>query len=222
MTPEPIITCSGLKVSYGREEVLTDVNLAVGKGDFLPLVGPNGAGKTTLLRTLLGLIKPSAGTLKTPFARQPPGYVPQQGVIDPLFPIPAQKIVAMGLYPRVGWWRGLGNSNQQKITRALRQLGLHGHGNKNYAELSGGMRQKVLIARALVAEPEVLILDEPTAGLDEESQVEILGHLKQINRQQGRTVIMAHHGENLLKGVSAMVCHVQHGQVRMRRTNHAD
>jgi ABC-type Mn2+/Zn2+ transport system ATPase subunit len=219
---EPIIICRGLQVSYGREPVLRGVNLSVGKGDFLPLVGPNGAGKTTLLRALIGLVRPSAGAIETPFGKEPPGYVPQQGVIDPMFPVPVSQIVAMGLYPRLGWWRRNGRKGHEAVGRVLERLGLKDHGHKVFAELSGGMRQKALIARALVAGPEVLILDEPTAGLDQESQVEIMNHLKRINRQDGCTIVMAHHGEDLLDGIADAVCQVRHGQIKMRRQGHAD
>jgi len=217
---EPIIICRGLHVSYGRQQVLRGVNLTIGKGGFLPLVGPNGAGKTTLLRAIIGLVRPSFGTIETHFAKEPPGYVPQQGLIDAMFPVPVSQIVAMGLYPKLGWWRRGGRSGKQVVVDVLERLGLSGHGHKGFAELSGGMRQKALIARALVSSPEVLILDEPTAGLDRESQSEILDHLKQINRRDGRTIIMAHHGEDMLNGVAKVVCQVQHGQVMMRRQGH--
>ena len=221
MPKEAIIVCRGLHVSYGREPVLRGVDLTVGKGDFLPLLGPNGAGKTTLLRAIIGLVRPSAGQIETPFGHEPPGYVPQQGVIDPMFPVPVAQIVAMGLYPKLGWWRRNGRNEGRAVIRVLERLGLAEHGHKSFAQLSGGMRQKALIARALVAGPQVLILDEPTAGLDQESQNEILSHLKQINQQDGRTIIMAHHGEELLNGVADKVCQVQHGQVMMRRQGHA-
>ena len=220
MSKQPIITCRDLHVSYGREPVLGGVNLSVDKGDFLPLIGPNGAGKTTLLRAIIGLVRPSAGIIETPFAQKPPGYVPQQGVIDLMFPMPVAQIVAMGLYPSLGWWRRPGRAGQWAVDHALERFGLDGHGHKGFAELSGGMRQKALIARALVAGPEVLILDEPTAGLDQESQNEILNYLKWINRREGRTIIMAHHGEDLLDGVAEVVCQVQHGQVMMRKQGH--
>jgi ABC-type Mn2+/Zn2+ transport system ATPase subunit len=221
LTPEahrpPVISCRGLTVRYGREEVLAGVDLEVAAGAFLPLVGPNGAGKTTLLRAILGLVKPSAGSVRTPFARRPPGYVPQQGVIDPLFPVSAAGIVAMGLYPAVGWRRRPGRREAQTVEEALARLGLLAHGHKSFAELSGGMRQKVLLARALVSAPEVMILDEPTAGLDRGSQEEILRHLSRLNRREGRTVVMAHHGEALLTGLAQEVCQVEHGRVRFRR-----
>ncbi len=220
MSTVSLITCRGLQVAYGREMVLRGVDLEVVKGSFLPLVGPNGAGKTTLLMAILGLVKPSAGTVETPFARRPPGYVPQQGVIDPLFPVPASQIVAMGLYPHLGWWKKLGKQDRRAVSGVLAMLGMDGQGSKTFAQLSGGMRQKTLIARALVARPEVLILDEPTAGLDEESQQEIMAHLVAINRQQGCTIVMAHHGESLLADAAPLVCQMEHGRVRLREPSH--
>jgi ABC-type Mn2+/Zn2+ transport system ATPase subunit len=224
VTPLPsdaIIFCRDLHVSYGREPVLRGVSLSVDKGVFLPLVGPNGAGKTTLLRAIIGLVRPDSGSVQTPFAQEPPGYVPQQGVIDPLYPVPVKRIVAMGLYPRLGWWRRANNREEFAVDQALEQVGLAGHADKTFSQLSGGMRQKTLIARALAARPQVLILDEPTAGLDEASQIEIMAHLRAINQEQGRTIIMAHHGDALLAGAAIEAIQVEHGQLLTRRLNHA-
>lgn len=222
MSRKPIIVCRDLHVAYGREPVLRGVNLSVDKGVFLPLVGPNGAGKTTLLRAIMGLVRPNTGTVQTPFAEEPPGYVPQQGVIDPLYPVAVAGIVAMGLYPRLGWWRKARARESLAVRNALEQVGLEGHAGKTFAQLSGGMRQKALIARALVARPKVLILDEPTAGLDETSQMEIMAHLRAINQRQGCTIIMAHHGDALLAGVAQIAYQVEHGCLIERRLNHAD
>ena len=216
LSPEQALVCRDLWVAFGREEVLRGVDLAVPWGAFLPLVGPNGAGKTTLLKTLLGLVRPLRGDVVSDFRRRPPGYVPQQARIDPRFPIDATGIVAMGLYPGRGWWRPLGRAGRRAVAEALALVGLAGHGNKLFAELSGGMRQKALIARALVGGAKVLVLDEPTAGLDEASQREILARLAVLSREQGRTVILPHHGEALLRGLTDQVAQVEHGRVRLR------
>ncbi|MFZ5586870.1 MAG: metal ABC transporter ATP-binding protein [Thermodesulfobacteriota bacterium] len=203
-------------MAYRREEVLRGVNLAVPWGAFLPLVGPNGAGKTTLLKAMLGLVRPLRGGVASNFKQRPPGYVPQQASIDPRFPIDAAGIVAMGLYPGRGWWRPLGRAGRRAVAEALRLVGLDGHARKLFAELSGGMRQKALIARALVGGARVLVMDEPTAGLDEDAQREILARLAELNRDQGRTIILAHHGEALLRGLAGQVAQVEHGRVRLR------
>ena len=102
---DPVIVCEHVAVSYGRQEVVSDACLLVPRGALLPFVGPNGAGKTTLLRAILGLLKPSAGEIRMPFAEKPAGYVPQQKAIDPLYPVSTRQIVEMGLYPELGWWR---------------------------------------------------------------------------------------------------------------------
>ena len=220
--PKPLLSCRDLTVTLGGQVVLDRVSLSVPAGAFLPLVGPNGAGKTTLLRALLGLAPIRSGRVETPFAGRPPGYVPQQGVIDPLFPVPAREIVAMGFYPRLGWRRRPGRAMRERAEARLAELGLAGMARKTFAQLSGGMRQKVLIARALVGEPRVLMLDEPTAGLDPASQREILAILGRLNQREGVTVIMAHHGEELLLGLVEEVCLVRERRVQMRRLSHAD
>ncbi len=211
-----VIVCQDLGVAYGREEVLHGVCLRVPAGAFLPLVGPNGSGKSTLLKTIVGLVRPQRGSVSTNFHLAPPGYVPQQGAIDPLFPLSLGQVVAMGLYPRLGWWRRPSRQQREAVRQALARLNLEEHAGKTFGELSGGMRQKALIARALVAGPKVLVLDEPTAGLDESSQKEVLSHLARLCRQEGKTVLLAHHGEDLLRGLAGMVCEVNHGRARMR------
>jgi ABC-type Mn2+/Zn2+ transport system ATPase subunit len=222
--PQAVIVCDEVSVAYGREEVLHKVSLRVHQGAFLPLVGPNGAGKTTLLRAIVGLVRPYGGGISTPFHQNPPGYVPQHGTIDPLFPMSLEQVVTMGLYPRLGWWRRPQGEHRQTVRQALARLSLENHARKTFGELSGGMRQKALIARALVAHPRVLILDEPTAGLDEGSQKEVLSHLKMLSVAEGKTVLLAHHGEDLLDGLADQVCEVNHGRARVRPlaqgTNH--
>lgn len=217
MSAEAIIACMGVYVYYGQEEILRDVTFEVKRGAFFPLVGPNGAGKSTLLKVLLGLVRCAQGRINTPFDRHPPGYVPQQASIDPMYPVTLRDIVAMGLYPRTGWWRRRVSEARRSMAEAINRVGLSGHESKSFLELSGGMRQKTLIARALVNGPDVLVLDEPTAGLDEESQREVLTHLMRLKEEHGTTVLMAHHGEYLLNGLAEEVCEIQHGRVLLRK-----
>ena len=125
--PQPIIKCEQLSVGYGREIVLENVNLSVEKGTFLPFAGPNGAGKTTLLRTILVLLKPLKGRVKTPFSFSPPGYVPQQTTIDPLYPMSVRQIVAMGFYPQLGPWRRRSSAQNELLLQTLHRFDLEGH-----------------------------------------------------------------------------------------------
>jgi ABC-type Mn2+/Zn2+ transport system ATPase subunit len=198
-----------VSVSYGQEEVLQDVSLEIGRGEFLPFIGANGSGKTTLLRATLGLIKPRKGRIITPFPHSPPGYVPQQRSIDPLYPVSVRQIVAMGLYPQVGVW-GRPNSVQKGIVQqALDQFGLADHASRTFSRLSGGMKQKVLIARALVSGAEVFVMDEPSSELDEPTEKELLLLLFRLCKDEGKTVLLAHHGLNMVTGLATRICTVK-------------
>ncbi|MFH1709265.1 MAG: ABC transporter ATP-binding protein [Planctomycetota bacterium] len=212
---QAIVGCNNLTVAFDREVVLDNVSLAVPKGAFLPIVGPNGAGKTTLLRALLGLVRPRSGTIFTPFGVSPPGYVPQQRVIDHLFPVTVRQIVQMGLYPRLSFWRRSVPEQERRIDAALDQVGLARHDQKRYSELSGGMKQKVFIARALVSGAEVFVMDEPTSELDERSERDVIGNLARLSREQGKTVLLAVHGLDHVMAFAATTCVVEHGRVRL-------
>lgn len=208
-----IIGCAHVSVAYGRQEVLHDVTLEIPSGILLPFVGPNGAGKTTLLRAILGLIVPARGRIRTPFAGKPAGYVPQQKNIDPLYPVTTRQIIEMGLYPELGWWRRPDAAQRARVDRVLARFSLEQHQRKTFAELSGGMKQKALIGRALVSDAEVFIMDEPTSELDEDSERDVLAHLVALSRECGKTVLMAHHGIEQAGALSPQVCVVQHGRV---------
>jgi manganese/zinc/iron transport system ATP- binding protein len=208
----PVIVCQDLTVAYGDEVVLHKVTLEIGQGEFLPFVGPNGSGKTTLLRTILGLISPRAGCVQTPFAAIPPGYVAQAQSIDPVFPITAREMVEMGLFPHLGWWRRPSADHRRAVDDLLHRFHLLVHQHKLLSELSGGMRQKVLIARALVNGATVLIMDEPTTGLDEESERDILFLLHELAVKNGKTVLFAQHGLDLIAGLATTVIRLHKGK----------
>jgi ABC-type Mn2+/Zn2+ transport system ATPase subunit len=217
-SPEPIIVCDHVSVAYGRDEIVHDACLAVQPGSFLPFVGPNGAGKTTLLRAILGLLKPRKGRIITPFHRCRPGYVPQQKSIDRLYPVSTRQIVAMGLYPQVGWWRRPTRAHRDAVQLALEQFNLADHARKTFGELSGGMRQKAMIARAMVGGAEVFVMDEPTSELDEQSEKDLLGHLFRLSKEHGKTVLLAHHGLNHISELAPVLCMFNHGRVTLVST----
>jgi ABC-type Mn2+/Zn2+ transport system ATPase subunit len=215
MDASVIIQCKDVALGYGRDVVLEHVSLDIPRGVFLPFVGPNGAGKTTLLRAMLGLLKPLRGHIETPFRRLPAGYVPQHKTIDSLFPLTVREIVMMGFYPRLGWWRQPGRHERQALEEALEALQLTPHARKNYRDLSGGTKQKTLVARALLSGAEVFILDEPTAELDEASERAVWAHLRHLVRAKQKTVLIAHHGLHDLHLESSQVCFVNHRQARI-------
>ncbi len=210
-----IIACEHVHVAFGRQEVLHDVCIEIPSGILLPFVGPNGAGKTTLLRTLLGLLKPVRGRVQTPFAGTPAGYLPQQKSIDPLYPVTTRQIVEMGLYPELGWWRLPCSVQRRRVDGVLERFGLTEHQSKAFGELSGGMKQKAVLGRALVSGADVFIMDEPTLELDEASEREVLAHLATLSREGGKTVLLAHHGIDQAEAISAKVCVVNHGRARI-------
>ena len=219
MSEPPVIVCENVSVGYGREVVVRDVHLEIPPGVFLPFVGPNGAGKTTLLRAILGLLPVRAGAIRTPFDRCPPGYVPQKNSIDPLYPVPLRQIVAMGLYPSLGWRGRLKGEYARRVDAALEEFGLAGHERKTFGELSGGMKQKAFLARAFASGAEVYVMDEPTSELDEDSEVSVLEHLHRLSNAEGKTVLIAHHGLDDLGGRADRVVLVRHGRVRFAETD---
>lgn len=212
---EPIIICEHLHVGYGGVDVLHDVSLEIKPGAFLPFIGPNGAGKTTLLRAILGLVKPRKGRIITPASRRLLGYVPQQKVIDPLYPVSIRQIALMGLYPELGWWRRPKPEQKKRVRNTLDRFGLADHVHKTFGELSGGMKQKALIVRAFVTGADVLVMDEPTSELDEGSEREVLSHLFGLVREEGKTVLIAHHGLKIVDKLASKVCLVNQGRVRI-------
>lgn len=191
-----VVDIKNLSFAYDGVPVLENVNLAVPEQDFVTIVGPNGGGKTTLLKLLLGLLEPDRGTVEvfgtTPArARSRIGYVPQYFRFDLAFPIKVLDVVLMGRFGhryRFGWF---GKSDKDRASAALAEVGLTGLENRRFATLSGGQRQRVLIARALAAEPDLLLLDEPTSNMDAVIQEELQELLARLNERH--TLLMVTH-----------------------------
>lgn len=193
---EEAIRIEDVSFSFGRFEVLRNVNLSFHRNQFAVLVGPNGGGKTTLLRLILGLLKPDDGWLEVlgeePAAvRQRLGYVPQHFQFDTHFPIRVRDVVRMG---RLGRFRipFTGKREEERaVASALDSVGMPGFEERPFARLSGGQRQRVLIARALATDPEILLLDEPTANVDPTGEKEILDLLDSL--KGSRTILLVTH-----------------------------
>jgi zinc transport system ATP-binding protein len=174
--------------------VLDDISFSVNQGDLLGVIGPNGAGKTTLFSCMLGLLKDYQGeirifdqdTRKNNFILQTIGYIPQQKSIEQGFPATVQEIVSLGMI-------GKKNISKEKVASALKMVDLSGQDNKRIGELSGGQQQRVLIAKALVNEPKLLLLDEPTTSVDVETQNKFYALVKNLNQKNNITIIWASH-----------------------------
>ncbi|MFN2590953.1 MAG: metal ABC transporter ATP-binding protein [Actinomycetota bacterium] len=186
--------------SYGRERVLESVDLTLSAGEFVALVGPNGSGKSTLLRILLGLLRPHRGTVRL-FGRDPQqlqerwrvGYVPQRPLVQADLPATVAEIVATGRLPRSGWWRWPGGDDRRAVGHALESVGLQDLRDRPVGELSIGQQQRAFIARAFAGEPELLVLDEPVAGVDAESQRLFRDSLIHFVREHHAAVLLVSH-----------------------------
>src|SRR5437773_1966609 len=181
------------ELGYGRRVVLRDIDFDVAAGDFLGIVGPNGAGKTTLLKAILGLIKPISGNVQTPAGGLRIGYVPQRESVDTLFPLTVMDIVLMGRYSRLGPFARPRTADREIAVRSIEHVGISHLTHRAYPNLSGGQKQRCLIARALAGEPNLLILDEPTNGMDLPSEKAIMDLIQHLHDVDGITVLMVSH-----------------------------
>jgi ABC-type Mn2+/Zn2+ transport system ATPase subunit len=195
-----VIAADGISFAYGSQPVLDHVGLQVEAGEFVALVGPNGSGKSTLVRILVGLLAPDAGTVRV-FGETPRrltnrarlGYVPQRPRIAGSLPATVTEIVSAGRVARRGWWRRPNRQDQVAIDAAIEAVALGDLRRRPIGELSGGQQQRVLIAKALAAEPELLVLDEPVAGVDAESQRLFRDALVHVVRDRGGAVVLVSH-----------------------------
>lgn len=186
-----------LTVSYAARPVLWDIDFDIPPGVMAAIVGPNGAGKSTLIKSILGLVRPTAGhvtILGRPYKdqRRRVGYVPQRSSVDWDFPTTAIDVVLMGLYGQLGWLRRPGAAHREKAMDALSRVGMADFANRQISQLSGGQQQRVFLARALVQDADVYFLDEPMAGVDATTERAIVAILHAL-RDAGKTVIMVYH-----------------------------
>jgi ABC-type Mn2+/Zn2+ transport system ATPase subunit len=190
-----LVTFDHATLGYGRRVVLADLTFVIHEGDFLGLVGPNGSGKTTVLRALLGTHPPVSGTVTRADGLRF-GYVPQRDQVDYDYPLTALDVVLMGRYDRIGLGRRPTADDRARAMTALGQVGIPELAAQHLKNLSGGQRQRTLIARALVGAPNVLVLDEPTNGMDLVATTQILGLVRDLHERSGITVLMVSHALN--------------------------
>jgi len=192
------VSIKGLGVLRNRHPVLENIDLELEEKDFLGLIGPNGGGKTTLLKVMLGLIKPDRGEVRIfghppPEARRYVGYMPQKTLFDLSFPVSAQEVVLMGRYSRTGLFRRYSREDHEASQAALAAVGLADLAHREIGSLSGGEQQRVFVARSLVSEPKLLLLDEPTAGIDAAQEADFYNLLSRLNRDKSITIILVTH-----------------------------
>jgi ABC-type Mn2+/Zn2+ transport system ATPase subunit len=187
-----LVALDGAAVGYGGRAILKDVRLAVAPGDFLAVVGPNGGGKTTVLLSLLGALPLVAGRLvRSRHVRV--GYVPQRDHVDAVWPFTAGEVALMGRVPAIGPFRRPGRVDREKVLEALGRVGIEHLAGVAYGEMSGGQRQRTLIARALAADPELLALDEPTNGMDPAAELATMDLLRELHGGGKLAIVMVSH-----------------------------
>ncbi len=201
MTPasdtEAALRVDDLTVAYRDKPVLWDIDLVVDPGVLMAIVGPNGAGKTTFIKAIQNLIPRASGDVRVfgqPYerARRRVGYVPQRGSVDWDFPTTVRDVVTMGLYGKLGWLKRPGKAERALADETLHQVGLDGLGDRQIAQLSGGQQQRTFLARALIQDADVYLMDEPFQGVDATTERAVVELLRTL-RSRGKTVLVVHH-----------------------------
>ena len=204
------IDINGVWFSYDKTPILEDVTLTLNQGDFLGIIGPNGGGKTTLLKLLLGVLKPDRGTIKilgeAPHnANHRVGYMPQNTDLNITFPISVMEVALMGRLSRSRIGRRYSRKDRSKVKESLKKAGIWNHRHSPIGRLSGGQRQRVFIARALATDPEILLLDEPTASVDPEFEMDLFDFFRELNKQV--TIVAITHDVGVIsRNVKSVAC----------------
>jgi ABC-type Mn2+/Zn2+ transport system ATPase subunit len=195
--PEPAVRLRAVTAGYGDRVALSDVDLEIARGSLLAVIGPNGAGKSTLLKTIAGLLKPFSGTVEV--LGGPPrlqakrlAYVPQAEMVDWAFPVTVGDVVMMGRVPLIGIGRSAGRKDREAVLAALETVGMGDAHGRQIGALSGGQRRRVFLARALAAEPDLYLLDEPVTGVDVTTQEDLM-RILEAESDAGRTVVATTH-----------------------------
>ena len=192
-----------LTVSYGESPVLWDVDVDIERNAITAIVGPNGAGKSTLLKCILGFIKSISGVItidgkSLAEVRKEIAYIPQVSAVNWNFPIRVKDVVLMGRYASLGWLKWPRKKDKELARHALCEMGLEEFENRQISQLSGGQKQRVFIARALCHDADLIVMDEPLAGVDQTSEQIIMNKIKQLQKA-GKTIVCVHHDLHTLK-----------------------
>ncbi len=212
MTKE-LLQFANVDLGYGKRKILQGVDFSLSGGDYLAIVGSNGSGKTTLLRTLLGLLRPLSGKVSS--SRELHfGYVPQLQSVDEIFPLTVLEVVLMGRYGRLGIARRPTKDDHERALATLREVGIEHMAPRLYRELSGGQKQRTLIARALVGEPDILVLDEHTNDLDIGAEKAIMALIDRLHQEHQLAVVMVSHSLNTVANHCQQIGIIRDGACR--------
>ncbi|MEK3953968.1 zinc transport system ATP-binding protein [Psychrobacillus psychrotolerans] len=211
----PLINLHNISYQYEQTKALIDINLTIAEGDFLAIIGPNGSGKSTLLKIILGLLKPTSGEVLL-FGKpvnqfkekERIGYVSQKSnSFNTGFPATVTEVVRSGLVKKTGLFHRYPANVNKQVRQALKSVGMDEYSMKNIGDLSGGQQQRVFIARALISNPNVLILDEPTVGVDSKNVKSFYNMLSHLNREHNITIVLVTHDVDAVsKSISHVAC----------------
>jgi len=212
---ETLITLDDLSIGYNSQAVLAGISLSIARASFTAILGANGSGKSTLLKTMLGLLPPVGGRIDTASAGAPLifGYVPQSIQFDSIYLLTAFEVALMGAYGRVRPGRLVPPVERAFTRECLRAAGAEEFARTRFAELSGGQKQRVLIARALTTRPDILVLDEPTAGVDRDATHAVMEFISQIRKERKTTVLLVTHDFAAVRRHAEQVIWLHKGKV---------
>ena len=221
MSANALLTLDRLEAGYGRSVVVSDVSFALTKGSFTGLLGSNGAGKSTLLKTLLGIIPPLGG--KFNWAEKEGkvavvGYVPQRDSLDPIYLFSGREVAEMGVCARVAAGSRVPQKEKERVNECLKEVDALGFCEQRFSHLSGGQKQRILIARALATNPDLLVLDEPTAGVDAAASRAIVELLRKLH-QGGMTILMVNHDLPVVRELAQQVVWLANGKASFGPVN---
>jgi zinc/manganese transport system ATP-binding protein/zinc transport system ATP-binding protein len=206
---DALLALQCVSAGYASQAIFADLDFSLDPGQFAALVGPTGGGKSTLLKLILGLLPCTRGRVQC-LPQVTLGYVPQREIIDWRFPVTAEQVVLMGRYRHTGYWPWATRADRREVAQLFERLGLSAYARRHISQLSGGQQQRVFLARALIAKPDLLLLDEPTTGVDLKTQHDILHLLHALNRE-GMTILLATHDLNTIASHVPWVICFQHG-----------
>ncbi|SDW34050.1 metal ABC transporter ATP-binding protein [Paenibacillus sp. CF384] len=218
---QPIIELNDVSFAYEHKPVIDDVCFSIQERDFVGLIGSNGAGKTTLLRMIVGLMKPTSGSIKLfgePVGQfrdwNRIGYVPQKNSFNPLFPATVREVVLSGLYSRNKLFKRVSKADGMKCDEALHAMKIEDLAGKRIGQLSGGQQQRAFLARALINNPALLILDEPTVGIDSETQEGFFHLIKHMHQHHNITFLMVSHDMEMIRSYLGQQPKQQCGKIK--------
>jgi zinc/manganese transport system ATP-binding protein len=216
---DALVTFTDVTCGYDGAPVLRNVDLAIRRGAFVGIVGPSGAGKTTLLRSIVGVVPRVEGRISVdgrPVSRGTPrgvGWVPQLETVDWNFPATVREVVLMGAWAERRWRARATADERARVERILDRLGIGGLAGRHIRELSGGQQQRVFLARALIGDPSLLLLDEPTAGMNPQETLNMMELIRKLRSELGLSILLIEHDMRLVMGVSDRITVLDHGDL---------